>query len=146
MFLERKFSRKRTHAQASDPSLCPVLPDADWSSLPELVYDVVCNLQLLLGARRKYSHVLHDFGLSASDGEHGQEAQLERLSAELPATLARYERRFSLEELDFEVDDEGIGAMKVSGQLPALPGKLVFRFGVVSRKITSLEYTAFAPR
>lgn len=141
MFLERKFSRKRTYADAPSPALCPVLPDADWSTLPELVYDVVCNIQLLLKARRKYSHVLSDFGLSASDGEHGQEAQIQRLQAELPATLARYERRFGLDELEFEVDDEGVSAMKVSGRLAALGGRLVFRFGVTSRKISWLEYS-----
>jgi hypothetical protein len=144
MFLERKFSRRGAHGESRGPSVCPGLPQADWSTLPELVYDVVCNIQLLLASRRRYSHVLSDFGLSPSHGEHGQDAQLERLQAELPATLARYERRFVLEEVAFEVDDAGAGAVKVSGQIPAAAGGLTFRFGLTSRKIVSLEFAALS--
>lgn len=140
MFLERKFSRQRTGSEGGGPSVCPVLPDADWSALPELVYDVVCNIQLLLASRRRYSHVFADFGLSPSHGGHGQEAQLERLQAELPPTLARYERRFVLEKVAFEVDDAGVGAVKVSGQIPAAAGSLTFQFGLTSRKIAALEF------
>lgn len=141
MFLERKFTRRRAHGQSDGPSVCPVLPDADWSSLPELVYDVICNIQLLLASRRGYAHVLSDYGLSPSHGEHGQEAQLERLQAELPLTLARYERRFLLQKIAFDVDEEDAGAIKVSGHLPAAAGSLTFRFGVTSRKIVALEFS-----
>ena len=121
MFLERKFSRRDPDLSRSDPPLCPALPAADWSSLPEVVYDVICNLQLLLAARRGYSHVFADFGLSASNGQQGLDARLD--------------------EVDVDVDDEGAPSLKLSGALPAAPGLLVFRFGIISRKILSFEYT-----
>jgi hypothetical protein len=140
MFLERKFSRADPDARNHDPALCPVLPAADWSLLPELLYDVICNIQLLLRSRRKYSHVFGDFGLTPSDGKHGREAELELLQAELPLSLARYEPRFRLDELELEVDDRGVGVLKASGELRKLGGRLIFRFGVVSRKIVSLDY------
>jgi len=146
MFLERKFSRRRAQSPSEGPSVCPVLPNADWSALPELVYDVICNIQLLLASRRKYSHVLSDFGLSPSHGEQGQEAQLERLQSELPLTLARYERRFLLDKIAFEVDDAGAGLIKVSGELPAAAGTLTFRFGITSRKIIALEFGPLTTR
>jgi predicted component of type VI protein secretion system len=140
MFLERKFSRQHPDRSRKDPPLCPQLPAADWSRLPELVYDVICNLQLLLGSRRGYSHVLPDFGLSASNGQHGLEARVEALQAELPPMLARYEPRFLLGEVDVEVDDAGAPSMKLSGELPSAPGALTFRFGIISRRILSFEY------
>jgi predicted component of type VI protein secretion system len=140
MFLERKFSRPRPDAPHKDPPLCPALPAADWSRLPELVYDVVCNLQLLLASRRGYSHVLPDFGLSASNGQHGIEARVEVLQAQLPAMLARYEPRFRLDEVDVEVDDAGAPQMKVSGELLLAPGAFTFRFGIISRKLLSFDY------
>lgn len=141
MFLERKFSRRDPDLSRSDPPLCPALPAADWSSLPEVVYDVICNLQLLLAARRGYSHVFADFGLSASNGQQGLEARIEALQAELPGMLARYESRYRLDEVDVDVDDEGAPSLKLSGALPAARGLLVFRFGIISRKILSFEYT-----
>ena len=116
------------------------MPDADWSRLPPLVYDVIGNLQLLLGARRGYSHVLPDFGLSPSNGEHGIEARVEVLQAELPGMLARYEPRFRLDEIDVDVDAVGAPEMKVSGELPDGPGALTFHFGIISRKILSFAY------
>jgi predicted component of type VI protein secretion system len=140
MFLERKFSRQHPDRARKEPPLCPQLPAADWSRLPELVYDVICNVQLLLGSRRGYAHLLPDFGLSASNGQHGLEARVEALQAELPATLARYEPRFRLDEVDVEVDDAGAPSMKLSGALPSAPGTLTFRFGIISRKILSFEY------
>jgi predicted component of type VI protein secretion system len=143
MFLERKFSRHNPDAPRKDPPLCPVLPDADWSRLPEVVYDVVCNLQLLLASRRGYSHVLPDFGLSPSNGQHGMEARVETLQAELPAMLARYEPRFRLQEADVDVDDAGSSNMKVSGELLSPPGAFSFRFGIISRKILSFEYEPY---
>jgi hypothetical protein len=141
MFLERKFSRTQPDARGHDPALCPVLPAADWSLLPDLLYDVICNIQLLLKSRRKYSHVFGGFGLTPSDGKHGRESELELLQAELPLALARYEPRFRLDELEVEVDELGVGTLKASGELQRLGGILVFRFGVVSRKIVSLDYT-----
>jgi hypothetical protein len=141
MFLERKFSREQSDARSHDPALCPVLPAADWSLLPELLYDVICNIQLLLKSRRKYTHVFSDFGLTPSDGKHGREAELQLLQAELPLSLARYEPRFRLDVLDFEVDDRGVGTLRATGELQKLGGTVVFRFGVVSRKIVSLDYT-----
>ena len=146
MFLERKFSRQHPDRARKDPPLCPLLPAADWARLPELVYDVICNLQLLLGSRRGYAHLLPDFGLSASNGQHGLEARVEALQAELPATLARYEPRFRLDEIDVEVDDAGAPSMKLSGELPSAPGALTFRFGIISRKILSFDYEPSGPR
>lgn len=146
MFLERKFSGHPPDRTRKHPALCPQLPAADWSRLPELVYDVICNLQLLLGSRRGYAHTLPDFGLSASNGQHGLEARVEALQAELPAMLARYEPRFRLEELDVEVDDTGAPSMKLSGKLPSAPGELTFRFGIISRKILAFEYEPSADK
>ena len=45
--------------------------------------------------------VLRDFGLSASEGATGREARVEKLQAEVPETLGRYERRFQLARLEF---------------------------------------------
>jgi gene 25-like lysozyme len=140
MFLERKFSIALGGRQTFEPPVCPGLQGIDRTALPELVYDVVCNLQLLLAARRHYDHVLPDFGLSTSDGQSGQEARVERLQREVPETFARYERRFALLQLDFDVDDAGDAFMKVTGRVPAAQATLVFRFGVVNRKIVELSY------
>ncbi|HTV23320.1 MAG TPA: GPW/gp25 family protein [Polyangiaceae bacterium] len=145
MFLERKFSRRDPDTSRSDPPLCPAAPAADWSRLPPLVYDVICNLQLLLGARRGYSHVLPDFGLSPSNGEHGIEARVEALQSELPGMLSRYEPRFRLGEIDVDVDEGGAPQLKVSGDLPSGPGALTFHFGIISRKILSFAYEPGAP-
>jgi hypothetical protein len=140
MFLERKFSSTLGGRQRFEPPVCPGLQGIDRTELPELVYDVVCNLQLLLAARRHYDHVLPDFGLSTSDGQTGLEARVERLQREVPETFARYERRFGLQQLDFDVDDAGDAFMKVTGRVPAARATLVFRFGVVNRKIIELRY------
>jgi predicted component of type VI protein secretion system len=101
---------------------------------------VICNLQLLLASRRGYSHLLPDFGLSASNGQHGLEARVEVLQAELPALLARYEPRFRLDAIDVDVDDAGAPNLQVSGELVSAPGALTFRFGIISRKILAFEY------
>lgn len=140
MFLERKFSRHDPESRRVEPSLCPALPHADWSRLPEVVYDVLSNLQILLSARRNYSHVFADFGLSPSDGQHGLEARIEVLQSELPQTLARYERRFRLDEVDVDVDDAGTPHMLLRGVLLTQPGSLALRFGVIDRRILSFEY------
>jgi hypothetical protein len=140
MFLERKFSIELAGRQRFEPPVCPGLERIDRSTLPELVCDVVCNLQLLLAARRGYDHVLGDFGLSTSDGQSGQEARVERLQSEVPETFARYERRFALLQLDFDVDDAGDAFMKASGRIAAARGNLVFRFGTVNRKIIELRF------
>jgi hypothetical protein len=140
MFLERKFSGHHPDRTRKHPALCPQLPAADWSRLPEPVYDVICNLQLLLASRRGYSHTLPDFGLSASNGQHGLEARVEALQAELPAMMARYEPRFRLAELAVDVDDAGSPSMKLTGTLPTAPGALTFRLGIITRKILSFEY------
>lgn len=158
MFLERKFAPQAPQAQRS--ALCDVLPEADWAVLPELVYDVLVNIQVLLKARRGYDHILPDYGLTASDGNTGAEAQVERLQRELPETLARYEPRFALKELDFEIEADGKSSVVVTGsilatpagvQAPAvgapsastprpLPGSFRFCFAATSRKILTLDY------
>jgi predicted component of type VI protein secretion system len=140
MFLERKFSRKLGARLSFEPPQCQGLEHIDRSALPELVYDIVCNLQLLLAARRRYDHVLADFGLGTSDGQSGQETRVERLQQEVPETFARYERRFGVLQLDFDVADAGDAFMEVSGRVEAARGTLVFRFGVVSRKIVELTF------
>ena len=145
MFLERKFSVELDARLRFDPALCPSLDGLDRSALPELVYDVLCNLQLLLGARRGYDHVLGDFGLSASEGATGREARVEKLQQEVPETLARYERRLSLERLDFDVDDAGDTFMKATGRIDGAQGTLVFRFGIVSRTIIGLAFRPDQP-
>ena len=53
MFRERKFSRMLEGRLRCEPALCPSLDALARSLLPELVYDVVCNLQLLLAAKRR---------------------------------------------------------------------------------------------
>src|SRR5688572_19167162 len=148
MFLERKFSRHDPESRRVQPALCPALPHTDWSRLPEVVYDVLSNLQVLLSARRHYSHVFADFGLSPSDGQHGLEARIELLKAELPQTLGRYERRFRLDEVDVDVDDVGTPHMLLRGALLTEPGSLALRFGVIDRRIFSFEYerSSAAPR
>jgi len=144
MFLERKFSRKYARLRF-EPPLSPSLDALDRSALPELVYDVVCNLQLLLAARRGYDHTLMDFGLSASEGGSGREARVERLKLEVPETFARYERRFSLSRLDFDVDEAGETSLVATGRVDAAKGALVFRFGINDRKIAKLEFRPDAP-
>lgn len=145
MFLERKFSVELGARLRFDPALCPSLERLDRSALPELVYDVVCNLQLLLAARRGYDHVLGDFGLSASDGAAGREARVEKLQEEVPETFGRYERRFQLARLDFDVDDTGDTFMKATGRIDGACGTLVFRFGIVSRSIVDLAFRPDGP-
>lgn len=145
MFLERKFSRKLTGRLRFEPALCPSLDGLDRSALPELVYDVLCNLQLLLSARRGYDHVLGDFGLSASEGGAGREARVEKLQAEVPETFARYERRFALLRLDFDVDATGETFMKATGRIEQASGGLVFRFGIDNRRIVDLAFRPDAP-
>jgi hypothetical protein len=145
MFLERKFSIQLDARLRFEPALCPALERLDRSALPELVYDVSCNLQLLLLARRGYDHVLGDFGLSASDGGTGHEARVETLQAEVPETFRRYERRFQLERLDFDVDPAGDTFMKATGRIDAAHGTLVFRFGIVSRTIVELAFRPDGP-
>jgi hypothetical protein len=145
MFLERKFSVELGARLRFEPALCPSLEKLDRSALPELVYDVLCNLQLLLGARRGYDHVLGDFGLSASEGAAGREARVERLQAEVPETFGRYERRFQLARLDFDVDEAGDTFMKATGRIEAAQGTLVFRFGIVSHTIVDLAFRPDRP-
>ena len=138
MFLQRKFARNGADAASAEPALCPGLLDVDWSALPEVIHDVVCNLQLLLLARRRYDHVLSDFGLSAESGQSGHAARVECLQQEVPETFARDERRFELTELDFEVDLSGSVSMKAAGRVALAAGVLELHFGVVGRKITKL--------
>ncbi len=145
MFLERHFSVREPNERTSDPPLSPVLPRADWSAFPELVYDVMSNIQLLLKARRGYNHCLPDYGLTPSEGRFGHEDLIERLNVELPRTLARYEPRFVLTETDVE-EHAGAYHLRVSGTIRTLPGEFCFRFGVLSRKIDSLEFTPDAQR
>ena len=145
MFLERKFSRTLEGRLRCEPALCPSLDALDRSLLPELVYDVVCNLQLLLAARRGYDHVLGDFGLSAAEGGAGHEERVERMQREVPETFARYERRFQLGRLDFDVDADGQTTMKATGRIALCQGTLVFRFGIISRSIIELQFRPDAP-
>lgn len=145
MFLERKFSVALGPRLRFAPALCPSLERLDRSALPELVYDVLCNLQLLLGARRGYDHVLADFGLSASDGATGREARVEKLQAEVPETFARYERRFQLARLEFDVDAAGDTFMKATGRIDGAHGTLEFRFGIVSHGIIDLAFRPDPP-
>lgn len=145
MFLERKFSQKLGGRLRFEPALSPSLDKLDRSSLPELVYDVVCNLQLILSARRGYDHTLPDFGLSASEGGSGQEARVERLQLEVPETFARYEPRFSLARLDFDVDASGETLLKATGRIDAAAGALLFQFGIISRRISALAFRPDAP-
>lgn len=140
MFLERKFSSKRSEHGACEPPLCPVLPRAEWSALPELVYDVLCNIQLLLKARRGYDHIFPDFGLTPNEGHFGYEAMVERTQIEFPQTLARYEPRFTLDDSDIEVDDDGTYFSRATGTIRGIDGRFSFRFGVLSRKIDALEF------
>lgn len=139
MFLERKFSQRSGVSEINDPPLSPVLPHADWSSFPELVYDVLSNIQLLLKARRGYDHILPDYGLSPSEGRFGHEGLIERLSVELPQTLRRYEPRFTLLETDVEETD-GKRFMRATGTIRGLAGRFSFRFGILSRKVDSLDF------
>ncbi len=140
MFLERKFSRVDPESGRARPALCPVLPAADWRCLPALAHEVMVNVQLLLKARRGYDHVFPDYGLTPPEGSTGAEAQVERIQRELPETLARYEPRFRLAELDFEVDDEGRCLLLVTGSIAALSGTFRFTFSAASRRINGLEY------
>lgn len=140
MFLERKFSSKCSEHGTLKPPLCPVLPRAEWSALPDVVYDVICNIQILLKARRGYDHIFPDFGLTPSEGHFGNEAMIERAQVEFPQTLARYEPRFVLEATDTETDDDGTHFLRASGTIRCVSGRFAFRFGLLNRKIDSLEF------
>lgn len=139
MFLERNFSTYDPATRTTEPPLSPVLPRADWAAFPQLVYDVMSNIQLLLKARRGYDHVLPDYGLTASEGRFGHDDLIERLNVELPQTLARYEPRFSLVETDFE-EHAGAQYMRVSGTIRGVPGRFSLRFAILGRKIDRLDF------
>lgn len=139
MFLERTFSTHGPTHRTAEPPLSPVLPRADWSAFPELVYDVMSNIQLLLKARRGYDHVLPDYGLTPNEGRFSHEGLIERLNLELPQTLARYEPRFTLVETDIEEHD-GAHCMRATGSICGVPGKFSFRFSILSRKLDCLDF------
>jgi predicted component of type VI protein secretion system len=138
MFLERKFARHLGHT--FEQRRCTVLPEADWSSLPELVLDVVSHLQILLFARRNYDHVASDFGFVPIHGRMGLGSQVEQLKAEIPRVFARYERRFALAELESEMDDDGVPFLQAAGSIRGLKGTLSLNITVTTRKISQVAF------
>jgi hypothetical protein len=144
MFLERKFAHAAGAGQGFGTTTvrCSVLPSADWSAMPEPVYDVICSLQLLLKARRNYDHVVRDFGFSPSHGQTGLDGQIELLQREIPAVFGRYERRFSLQELDADVDEDGVAFMRASGRVRGTEGTLSLLFSVSDRRISEVTFAA----
>jgi predicted component of type VI protein secretion system len=117
-----------------------VLPKQDWRGLPAVVYDVMSNIQLLLKARRGYHHLFPDYGLTPVEGCFGEENLLERLLVELPLVLSRYEPRFELLATDPESDEEGRLLLRATGTIRDLPGTFSFTFGVVRRKVLSVQF------
>lgn len=138
MFLEKKFAHRVKSEFA--PRRCAVLPTADWSLLPELIYDVISHLQILLLARRNYDHVASDFGFLPIHGRTGLNAQLEQLKAEIPRVFSRYERRFALASLEAEVDDDGVPYLRGSGSIRGLKGSLHLSISVKTRKIIEVDF------
>src|SRR5690606_344165 len=139
MFLERKFATQR-RGPAPQARHSRVLPNADWSRVPPTIHDIVSNIQILLQARRGYDHVFPDFGLSPVNGWHNVPEALERLNIELPETLARYEPRFVMHKLDFDVTDEGLNLIVVSGTVRDDGGLLHFTFEAERRRIVRVDH------
>jgi predicted component of type VI protein secretion system len=100
------------------------------------------NIQILLRARRRYDHLLPDYGLSAPHGKLADDNQIEVLQTQFPETLKRYEPRFNLGVLDFDVNDDGISFMTATGDLRVCPGTLRFSFTVNSRIILSVHFAS----
>ncbi|MGC4067270.1 MAG: GPW/gp25 family protein [Polyangiaceae bacterium] len=138
MFLERKFARRAE--SRFEPRSHLVLPDTDLKLLPELVYDVVSHLQILLSARRNYAHVAADFGFSPIHGRTGLSSQVELLKTEIPRVFNRYEPRFTLAELEAEMDDDGVPFLQATGTISGLVGKLALDIAVTSRRITRVAF------
>jgi predicted component of type VI protein secretion system len=138
MFLEKKFAFRGK--SEFTPRRCVVLPAADFCLLPEVVYDVISNLQILLLARRNYDHVALDFGFFPIHGRTGLSDQLERLQKEIPDVFARYERRFTLATLEAEVDDDGLPYLLGAGSIRGQKGALSFSISIKTRKITRVEF------
>lgn len=139
MFLERKFATQR-RGPLLQARRSRVLPNADWSQMPPTIHDIVANIQILLQARRGYDHVFPDFGLSPVNGWHNVPEALERLNIELPETLGRYEPRFVMQELDFDVTDEGLNLIVVSGTVKTDGSLLHFTFEAERRRIVRVDY------
>lgn len=109
MFLERKFlSASERHARRGE--IGPL------TGLPERVDDVARNIDRLLAAERSVSHVLPDYGLSHS-GQRSLEGVIAHATAELRETLARYEPRLALADIESELDDDGRPRLLVRGQI-----------------------------
>lgn len=136
MFLERKFAP----TTASTTRRHEVLPDADWSQVPPLVYDVVTNVQRLVRARRGFDHLFPDFGVTPLDGWLSSSQAIDQLNREVPQTLNRYEPRLQLHTTDFDVSDDGTNLFIINGSLMLTGRNLRISFEVESRTIVRVDY------
>lgn len=136
MFLERKFAP----TAASTTRRREVLPDADWSQVPPLVYDVVTNVQRLVRARRGFDHLFPDFGVTPLDGWLSSSQAIDQLNREVPQTLNRYEPRLQLHTTDFDVSDDGTNLFIINGSLMLTGRNLRISFEVESRTIVRVDY------
>lgn len=107
MFLQRKFLTDTERA---------VAPAHRHPALPAPIDDVVQNLEHVLAAERGISHVLPDYGLSRS-GAWSVEGILVHAAAELKETLPRYEARLALDEIETDLDDDGLPIVVVRGRI-----------------------------
>jgi phage baseplate assembly protein W len=108
MFLERKFLPASERGAASGGPA--------HARLPAPLEDVVRNLEHVLAAERGISHILPDFGLSRS-GAWSVEGILVHAAAELRETLPRYEARFALDDIETDLDDDGLPIVVVHGRV-----------------------------
>jgi predicted component of type VI protein secretion system len=137
MFLERKFASPTRPGAAHRKD---VLPNADWSQVPSLVYDVVSNVQRLLRARRGFDHLFPDFGITPLNGWLSSNQAVDQLNREVPETLRRYEPRLRLDKMDFDVSDDGTNLFIIHGSLVRTERKLLISFEIDSRRIVHVDY------
>jgi len=109
MFFERKFlSPAERHAI--------LVETGPLAGLPERIHDVARNLERLLASERGVGHVLPDYGLSQS-GQWSLDGVIAHATAELRETIARYEARLAVLDIESELDDDGRPLLIVLGRI-----------------------------